>query len=38
VKKGRAVVLPAAYLGCVSHLRIDAYEALAKALHPEAMR
>lgn len=38
VKKGRAVVLPAAYLGCVSHLRIDGYEALAKALHPEAMR
>lgn len=38
VKNGRAVVLPSAYLGCVSHLRIDAYEALAKALHPEAMR
>ena len=38
VKKGRAVVLPAAYLGCVSHLRIDAYEKLARALHPEAMR
>jgi iron complex transport system substrate-binding protein len=38
VKEGRAVVLPAAYLGCVSHCRIDAYEALAKALHPEAMK
>ena len=38
VKQGRAVVLPAAYLGCVSHLRINGYEALARALHPEAMR
>jgi iron complex transport system substrate-binding protein len=25
-------------LGCVSHRRIDAYEALARALHPEAFR
>jgi iron complex transport system substrate-binding protein len=38
VKERRAVVLPAAYLGCVSHFRIDAYEALARALHPEAMK
>ncbi len=38
IREGRVVVLPAAYLGCVSHHRIDAYEALARLLHPEAMR
>lgn len=32
----RAVVLKPWHLGCVSHFRIDAYERLARALHPEA--
>ena len=36
VKSGRAVLLPPAQLSCVSHLRVDGYEILAKALHPEA--
>lgn len=35
VREGRAAVIPAWMLGCVSHLRVDAYEALARALHPE---
>lgn len=34
-KAGRLVVLPGAMLSSVSHHRIAAYEALAKALHPE---
>jgi iron complex transport system substrate-binding protein len=38
VKSGRAVLLPPAPLGCVSHLRVDGYEILARALHPEAFR
>jgi iron complex transport system substrate-binding protein len=36
VKSGRAVLLPPAQLSCVSHLRIEGYEILARALHPEA--
>ncbi|MGD1031766.1 MAG: ABC transporter substrate-binding protein [Opitutaceae bacterium] len=38
VKSGRAVLLPPAQLSCVSHLRVDGYEILARALHPEAFR
>ena len=38
VREGRAVLLPPAQLGCVSHLRIDGYEILARALHPEAFQ
>jgi len=36
VREGRAVVLKPWQLGCVSHYRIDAYERLARELHPEA--
>ena len=35
VREGRAAVIPAWMLGCVSHLRVEAYETLARALHPE---
>lgn len=35
VREGRAAVIPGWMLGCVSHLRVEAYEALARALHPE---
>jgi iron complex transport system substrate-binding protein len=35
VREGRAVVLPPWMLGCVSHLRVAAYERLARELHPE---
>lgn len=35
VREGRAVVIPSWMLGCVSHRRIEAYEMLARALHPE---
>lgn len=35
-RKIRVVRLEPWMLGCVSHRRIDAYEALARALHPEA--
>ncbi|MEO0055094.1 MAG: hypothetical protein RLZZ50_1041 [Verrucomicrobiota bacterium] len=35
VREGRAAVVPGWMLGCVSHLRVEAYEALARALHPE---
>lgn len=34
-RKIRVVRLEPWMLGCVSHRRVDAYEALAKALHPE---
>lgn len=36
VREARAALIPGWMLGCVSHRRIDAYEALARALHPEA--
>ena len=36
VKSGRAVVLRPYLLSCVSFHRVDAYEELAHALHPEA--
>lgn len=38
VKKGRAAVLPQALLGSVTHHRIDAYERLARGLHPEVFK
>lgn len=38
VREGRAVVLAPWMLGCVSHRRIEAYEALARALHPERFK
>ncbi len=34
-REERAVLLAPWMLGCVSHLRVDAYERLARALHPE---
>ncbi len=34
VREGRAVVIPSWMLGCVSHLRVAAYERLARELHP----
>lgn len=38
VKKGRAVVLPSALLASVTHHRIEAYERLARGLHPEVFK
>lgn len=38
VKSGRAVLIRPHLLSCVSHHRIDGYEELARALHPEAFR
>lgn len=38
VKEGRAVLIEAWQLSCVSHHRVEAYETLARALHPEAFR
>ncbi len=35
VQEGRAVVLPSALLASVTHHRIEAYELLARGLHPE---
>ncbi|WP_404421211.1 ABC transporter substrate-binding protein [Nibricoccus sp. IMCC34717] len=35
VKQGRAAVIAPWHMSCVSHLRVDAYEQLARALHPE---
>lgn len=37
-RKIRVVRLEPWMLGCVSHRRVDAYEALARVLHPEAFR
>lgn len=37
-RKIRVVRLAPWMLGCVSHRRVDAYEALARELHPEAFR
>ena len=34
-REERVVLLAPWMLGCVSHLRVDAYERLARALHPE---
>jgi iron complex transport system substrate-binding protein len=38
VQKGRAVVLPSALLASVTHHRIEAYERLARGLHPEVFK
>lgn len=38
VREGRAVLLEPWQLSCVSHHRVDAYERLARALHPEVFR
>lgn len=35
IRKERVAVIPSWMLGCVSHRRVDAYEALARALHPD---
>jgi iron complex transport system substrate-binding protein len=37
-RQGRVVVLPGALMAATSQARIDAYEQLARALHPEAFR
>ena len=37
-KAGRLVLLPGPMMSSVSHHRIEAYEALARALHPERFR
>jgi iron complex transport system substrate-binding protein len=37
-KTGRFAVIPGALMSSVSHHRIDAYELLARALHPERFR
>jgi iron complex transport system substrate-binding protein len=38
VREGRAVLLKPWMLSCVTHHRLDGYEQLARALHPEAFR
>jgi iron complex transport system substrate-binding protein len=38
LKEGRLVELPASLMAATSQARIDGYEALAKALHPERFR
>jgi iron complex transport system substrate-binding protein len=38
VREGRAVVMPDNLVACVTHHRIDAYELLARRLHPEVFR
>lgn len=38
VQQSRVALLAPPYLSCVSHHRVDGYEALARALHPEAFR
>jgi iron complex transport system substrate-binding protein len=37
-KEGQVVAIPGALMSSISHHRIDAYEALARALHPERFR
>jgi iron complex transport system substrate-binding protein len=37
-KAGRVVVIPGPMMSSVSHHRIETYEALAQALHPERFR
>jgi iron complex transport system substrate-binding protein len=37
-REGRVVQLPSALMAATSQARLDAYEALARALHPEAFR
>ncbi|MFT3829704.1 MAG: ABC transporter substrate-binding protein [Opitutaceae bacterium] len=38
IREGRAVLIAPHLMSCVSHLRIDGYEQLARQLHPEAFR
>jgi iron complex transport system substrate-binding protein len=38
VREGRAVLIKPWEMSCVSHHRVEAYEDLARALHPEAFR
>ena len=38
VREGRAVLIAPHLMSCVTHRRIDAYEQLARQLHPEAFR
>jgi iron complex transport system substrate-binding protein len=38
VREGRAVLIAPHLMSCVSHLRINGYEQLARQLHPEAFR
>jgi iron complex transport system substrate-binding protein len=38
IKSGRAALLPSAQMSCISHRRIDGYEILARALHPEVFK
>lgn len=35
VRENRAVLLEPSLLSCISHLRVAAYEQLARQLHPE---
>jgi iron complex transport system substrate-binding protein len=37
-KQGRMVVIPDALMAATSHARLDAYEWVARALHPERFR
>jgi len=38
VREGQGVVIKPWEMGCVTHHRVEAYEDLARALHPEAFR
>ncbi len=38
VREGRAVVIKPWEMGCVTHHRVEAYEDLARALHPEVFQ
>ena len=38
VRESRAVLIDESMLSCVSHRRIDGYEQLARALHPEVFK
>ena len=38
VRQNRAVLIAPYMMSCVSHLRVEAYEAIARGLHPERFR
>ena len=38
IKHGNLVLIPGALLASTTHTRVDAYEWLARALHPERFR
>ena len=38
LKAGRLVLIPGSLMSATGHHRVDAYEALARALHPERFR